>query len=66
LSHLPAARDPNLPVPADLSERLLAQSEVMEAHIAECGELASKEMVEISGERRAGATGDESGAGAPR
>ena len=32
-------RDPNLPVPADLSERLLAQSEVMEAHIAECGEL---------------------------
>ena len=32
-------RDPDLPVPADLSERLLAQSEVMEAHIAECGEL---------------------------
>jgi hypothetical protein len=28
--------------------------------------LASEEMVEISGERRAGATGDESGAGAPR
>jgi hypothetical protein len=28
--------------------------------------VASEEMVEISGERRAGATGDESGAGAPR
>jgi hypothetical protein len=32
-------RDPDLPVPADLSGRLLAQSQVMEAHIAECGEL---------------------------
>ena len=32
-------RRPDLPLPADLSERLLAQSEVMEAHIAECGEL---------------------------
>ena len=32
-------RRPDLPLPADLSKRLLAQSEVMEAHIAECGEL---------------------------
>jgi hypothetical protein len=32
-------RDSDLPLPANLSERLLAQSEVMEAHIAECGEL---------------------------
>ena len=40
---------------ADLRRDLLAEAR-----------LASKEMVEISGERRAGATGDESGAGAPR
>ena len=32
-------RRPDLPLPADLSKRLLAQSEVMEAHIAECGDL---------------------------
>jgi hypothetical protein len=32
-------RDPDLPLSRDLSERLLAQSELMEAHIAECGEL---------------------------
>lgn len=32
-------RSPDLSLPRDLSERLLAQSEVMESHIAECGEL---------------------------
>ena len=33
--------DPNLLLPAELSERLLAQTEAMEEHIAECGELFS-------------------------
>ena len=32
-------RSSDLPLPRDLSERLLVQSEVMEGHIAECGEL---------------------------
>ena len=32
-------RGPDLPLHPDLGERLLAQSEVMEEHIAECGEL---------------------------
>jgi Pre ATP-grasp domain/Hemerythrin HHE cation binding domain len=33
------SRDQDLPLHPDLGERLLAQSEVMEEHIAECGEL---------------------------
>jgi len=32
------ARGPDLPLHADLAARLLAQSEIMEEHIAECGE----------------------------
>src|SRR5271165_257583 len=32
-------RNPDLPLPPVLSARLLAQSEVMEEHIAECGDL---------------------------
>ena len=37
--HTLLGRGPDRPLPRDLGERLLAQSEVMEGHIADCGEL---------------------------
>lgn len=51
----------------DRAELLALRNAAYERTAAEAFvSLASTEMVEIGGERRAGATGDESGAGAPR
>jgi hypothetical protein len=37
--HTLLSLDPDLPLPHELGDRLLAQTEAMEDHIAECGEL---------------------------